>query len=328
MDIASMRINLRTFISAILLGALAVPGLADDKYPTRPVTVIVPQAPGGANDAIARLIAQKLTELLGQQFVVENRPGAGGNIGSAYAAKAPRDGHTLLLTVNSTHVVNPALYKNAGFDPVKDFEPVMPVATSAYLLVANPSFPAKTLKELIDLAKAKPGEIAYASAGNGTPNHLLGEMLKMQAGINLLHIPYKGASASATDVMAGRVPIAFQSMPSVISFVKAGKLALIAVANEKRTHFLPDTPAMSETLSGFGSTPWYGIFAPGGTPQALVARIHGETQKALNAKDLQDKLALQGAEVFSSTPERFAALIREELPKWAKIVKDSGAQID
>ncbi len=323
-----MQINLHTFISAILLGALATPSLADDKYPSRPVTVIVPQAPGGANDAIARLIAQKLTELLGQQLVVENRPGAGGNIGSAYAAKAPRDGYTLLLTVNSTHVVNPALYKNAGFDPVKDFEPVMPVATSAYLLVAHPSFPAKSLKELIDLAKAKPGEIAYASAGNGTPNHLLGEMLKTQAGINLLHIPYKGASASATDVMAGRVPIAFQSMPSVISFVKAGKLALIAVANEKRTRFLPDTPAMSETLPGYGSTPWYGIFAPAGTPRALVTRIHSETQKALNAKDLQEKLALQGAEVFSSTPERFAALIQEELPKWAKIVRDSGAQID
>ena len=323
-----MHIAPRFLLAVVLLGVLATPSSADDKYPTKPVTVIVPQAPGGANDAIARLIAQKLTENLGQQFVVENRPGAGGNIGTALAAKAPRDGYTLLLTVNSAHAVNPALYKNPGFDPVKDFEAVTPVATSAYLLVANPSFPAKTLKELIALAKAKPGEIAYASAGNGTPNHLLGEMLKTQAGINLLHVPYKGASASATDVMAGRVPIAFQSMPSVISFVKAGKLALIGVANETRTRFLPDVAAMSETLPGFGTTPWYGIFAPGGTPKAIVARIHAETLKALNAKDLQDKLALQGAEVFSSTPDEFAALLKAELPKWAKIVKESGAQID
>ena len=323
-----MHIAPRFLLAVVLLGVLATPSSADDKYPTKPVTVIVPQAPGGANDAIARLIAQKLTENLGQQFVVENRPGAGGNIGTALAAKAPRDGYTLLLTVNSAHAVNPALYKNPGFDPVKDFEAVTPVATSAYLLVANPSFPAKTLKELIALAKAKPGEIAYASAGNGTPNHLLGEMLKTQAGINLLHVPYKGASASATDVMAGRVPIAFQSMPSVISFVKAGRLALIGVANETRTRFLPDVAAMSETLPGFGTTPWYGIFAPGGTPKAIVDRIHAETLKALNAKDLQDKLALQGAEVFSSTPDEFAALLKAELPKWAKIVKESGAQID
>ncbi len=323
-----MRISLRIVLCASLLGSLAAPSLADDKYPIKPVTVVVPQAPGGANDAIARIIAQKLTENLGQQFVIENRPGAGGNIGTALVARAPRDGYTLLLTVNSAHTVNPALYKNPGFDPVKDFEAITPVATSAYLLVANPSFPAKTLKELIALAKAKPGEIAYASAGNGTPNHLLGEMLKTQAGINLLHIPYKGASASATDVMAGRVPIAFQSMPSVISFVKAGKLVLIGVANEKRTRFLPDAPAMSETLPGFGTTPWYGIFAPAGTPKALITRIHAETIKALNASDLQDKLAQQGAEVLSNTPEAFAALVKDELPKWAKIVKESGAQID
>jgi tripartite-type tricarboxylate transporter receptor subunit TctC len=314
--------------SIVVLGAIVSPAFADDKYPAKPVTVVVPQAPGGANDAIARLVAQKLTENLGQQFVVENRPGAGGNIGTALVARAPRDGYTLMLTVNSAHTTNPALYKNPGFDPIKDFEAITPVATSAYLLVANPAFPAKNLKELIDLAKAKPGEIAYASAGNGTPNHLLGEMLKTQAGINLLHIPYKGASASATDLMAGRVPIAFQSMPSVIAFVKTGKMTLLGVANEKRTRFLPDVPALSETLPGFGTTPWYGLFAPAGTPKALISRIHAETVKALNAKDLQDKLAQQGAEVLSSTPEAFAALVKEELPKWAKIVKDSGAQID
>ncbi|MFM9882753.1 MAG: tripartite tricarboxylate transporter substrate binding protein [Burkholderiales bacterium] len=324
----SMRISLRIFAVAVALGTSCAQCIADDKYPAKPVTVIVPQAPGGANDAIARLVAQKLTENIGQQFVVENRPGAGGNIGTAMVARAPRDGYTLLLTVNSAHAINPSLYKNPGFDPVKDFEAITPVATSAYLLVANPSFPAKTLQELIALAKAKPGEIAYASAGNGTPNHLLGEMLKTQAGINLLHIPYKGASASATDLMAGRVPIAFQSMPSVISFVKAGKLTLIGVANEKRTRFLPDVPAMSETLPGFGTTPWYGFFAPSGTPKALITRIHAETLKALNSKDLQDKLALQGAEILSSTPDEFAALLKDELPKWAKIVKESGAQID
>jgi tripartite-type tricarboxylate transporter receptor subunit TctC len=321
--------------SRLLAHMLAIPALAfaaaviaQDKYPSKPVTIIVPQAPGGANDAVARIVAQKLSENMGQQFVIENRAGAGGNVGTAAAARAPRDGYTLMLTLSSAHVVNPALYKNPGFDPIKDFEPITPVATVPYLLVSDPAFPVKSVKELIDLAKSKPGQLSYASAGNGTLNHLLGEMLKTQAGIDLVHIPYKGAAASVTDVIGGRVPIAFQSMPSAISFVKSGKLRVLGVATDKRVPALPDVPAISETVPGFGSTPWYGLFAPAGTPKNIIATLHAETLKALASKDLQEKLALQGGEVMSSTPEQFAAMIKSELPQWAKIVKESGATVD
>ena len=302
--------------------------VAQDKYPAKPVTLIVPQAPGGANDTVARILAAKLSETFGQQFIVDNRPGAGGNIGTAAAAKARPDGYTLLLTVNSAHVINPFLYKNPGFDPVKNFEPVTPIATVAYLLVVNPSFPAKSVKELIDLAKAKPGELQYASAGNGTLNHLLGEMLKTTAGIDMVHIPYKGASASVTDVVAGRVPISFQSAPSAISFIKSGKLRVLAVANEKRVSTMPDVPTIGETIPGYGATPWYGVLAPAGTPKAIIAQLHAGIVKALDSKDLQEKMAAQGAEVFKSSPEQFAALIKEELPRWSKTVKASGAQVD
>ena len=301
---------------------------AQEKYPLKPVTLIVPQAPGGANDTVARILAAKLSENFGQQFIVDNRPGAGGNIGTAAAAKARPDGYTLLLTVSSAHVINPFLYKNAGFDPVKDFEPVTPIATVAYVLVANPSFPAKSVKELIDRAKAKPGDLQYASAGNGTLNHLLGEMLKTMAGIDMVHIPYKGASASVTDVVGGRVPISFQSAPSAMSFIKSGKLRLLAVANEKRVPTMPDVPAIGETVRGYGATPWYAVLAPAGTPKPVIAQLHAGIVKALDSKDLQEKMAAQGAEIYKSSPAEFAALIKEELPRWQKIVKQSGAQVD
>ena len=318
----------RKAIAILLGGVVATTALAQDNYPSKPVTMVVPQAPGGANDTVGRILAHRLSENLGKQFIIDNRPGAGGNIGTAAVAKAPKDGYTLLVTVNSAHVINPSLYKNPGFDPVKDFEPVTPFATVAYVWVAHPEFQAKSMKELIDMAKAKPGSIAYASAGNGTLNHLLGEMLKAQAGIDLLHIPYKGASASATDVIAGRVPVSVQSMPSAVSFIQAGKLKVLAVANEKRVNALPDVPAVSETVKGYGATPWYGVFAPAGTPKPIVAKLHVEIVKALGDKELQEKMKAQGAEVAHSTPEQFAALIKEELPKWAKLVKASGAQVD
>ena len=318
----------RKAIAILLGGVVATTALAQDNYPSKPVTMVVPQAPGGANDTVGRILAHRLSENLGKQFIIDNRPGAGGNIGTAAVAKASKDGYTLLVTVNSAHVINPSLYKNPGFDPVKDFEPVTPFATVAYVWVAHPEFQAKSMKELIDMAKAKPGSIAYASAGNGTLNHLLGEMLKAQAGIDLLHIPYKGASASATDVIAGRVPVSVQSMPSAVSFIQAGKLKVLAVANEKRVNALPDVPAVSETVKGYGATPWYGVFAPAGTPKPIVAKLHVEIVKALGDKELQEKMKAQGAEVAHSTPEQFAALIKEELPKWAKLVKASGAQVD
>ncbi|MES2563795.1 MAG: tripartite tricarboxylate transporter substrate binding protein [Pseudomonadota bacterium] len=303
-------------------------GVAQDKYPTKTVTVIVPQAAGGGNDAIARIVGHRLGEVLGQQVAIDNRPGAGGNIGTAIAAKAPKDGHTLMVTLSSAHVVNPSLYKNPGFDPIKDFEPITPLAVGTYLLVGSAQFPAKTLKELIQIARLQPGQIQYASAGNGTLNHLLGEMMKTAVHIDIQHVPYKGAAASVIDVVSGRIPISFQSMPSALPFMQSGKLRVLAVANEKRVRALPDVPAMGETIPGFGATPWYGLFAPAGIPKPIVAQIHAAALKAVAAKDVQEKLAVQGAEVWTTTPEQFAGLIKAELPKWARIVKESGAQVD
>jgi tripartite-type tricarboxylate transporter receptor subunit TctC len=315
-------------VSAVALAALAHVAFAQERFPTKSVTVIVPQAAGGGNDAIARVFGQELSRVLGQPVVIDNRPGAGGNIGTAIAARAPKDGHTIMITLSSAHVVNPWLYKNAGFDPVKDFEPITPVAVGTYLFVGSSQFPAKTLKEVIAIAKAKPGEIQYASAGNGTLNHLLGEMLKTAAKIDIQHVPYKGAAASVTDLVGGRIPISFQSMPSALPFMQSGKLRVIAVANEKRVKALPEVPAMSETIKGYGATPWYGMFAPAGTPKAVLAQLHAATLRTLGVKDVVEKLGVQGAEPWTLTPEEFAGYIKAELPRWAKIVKESGAQLD
>ena len=321
----------RRLAAACLLAALGVASglaLAQDKYPSKPVTVIVPQAPGGANDAIARIVAQKLTEALGQQFIVDNKPGAGGNIGTAAAAKARNDGYTLMLTVNSAHVINPSLYKSTGFDPVKDFEPISPVATAGYVLVANNNFPPKNVAEFIAAAKAAPGKYMIASAGNGTLNHLIGEMLGKAAGIDLTHVPYKGASAAVTDLVGGQVQVSVQSLPSSIAFIKSGKLKVLGVVNEQRVAALPDVPTIGETIKGFGSTPWYGLFAPAGTPKPIVAQLQAALAKVLDASDTREKLAAVGCEPFKGTPEQFAALIKDDLPKWARIVKDSGATVD
>lgn len=301
---------------------------AQDKYPSRPVTLIVPQAAGGANDAIARIVAQKLSEQTGQQFIVENRPGAGGNIGTGLAAKARPDGYTLMLTADSAYVINPSLYKSVGFDPLKDFEPVSPVATAGYVLVANPTFAAKNVSELVALAKQQPGKISIASAGNGTLNHLIGEMLAKTTGIQLVHVPYKGAAAAVTDVVGGQVPISVQSLPSSISFIRSGKLKVLGVVNEKRVAALPDAPTIGETVKGFGATPWYGVFAPAGTPRSIVTQLNAEIAKALEARDVQEKLAGVGCEPYRSSPEQFGVLVREELPRWARIVKESGATVD
>ncbi len=310
--------------------ALAATGsaLAQDKFPSKPVTVIVPQAPGGANDTIARIVAQKLTEQTGQQFIVDNKPGAGGNIGTANAAKAKNDGYTLVLTVNSAHVINPSLYKSTGFDPVKDFEPISPVATAGYVLVANNNFAPKNVAELVAEVKKNPGKITIASAGNGTLNHLIGEMLGKAAGIDMLHVPYKGASAAVTDLVGGQVQLSVQSLPSSISFIKSNKLKVLGTVNEKRVAALPDVPTIGETVKGFGSTPWYGLLAPAGTPKAIIAKLNAEVAKVLDDPGVKDKLAQVGCEPFKSSPEQFAVLIRDDLPKWAKIVKDSGATVD
>lgn len=294
----------------------------------KPITLLVPQAAGGANDAIARILAQALALQTGVQWIVDNRPGAGGNIGTALAARARPDGQTLLLTVNSAHVINPALYKNTGFDPLKDFTPITPVATAGYVLVANPGFPASTVNELIAQAKQQPGKIMIGSAGNGTLNHLIGEMLGKAAGIDLVHVPYKGAAAAVTDLLSGQVQVSVQSLPSAIAFIGSGKLRVLGVVNESRVAALPQVPTIGETLPGFGSTPWYGVFAPAGTPPKLIERLHSDIVRAVTLNDTVAKLASKGCEPLTSTPAAFAAMIADDLPRWARIVRESGATID
>ena len=318
----------RTLLALALSLAATGVALAQDKYPSKPVTVVVPQAAGGANDTIARVIAQKLTEQLGQSFIVDNRTGAGGNVGTVAVARAKADGYTLMLTADSSMVINPSLYKSTGFDPIKDFEPVGTVATAGYVLAANPAFAAKNVADLIAMAKQQPGKINIGSAGNGTLNHLIGEMLGKASGIDLVHIPYKGSSAAVTDLVAGQVQVSVQSLPSSIAFIRSGKIKVLGVVNTKRLPSMPEVPTIGETVKGFGATPWYGMFAPAGTPKQIVMQLNAAIAKALESKDVQERLAGVGCEPFKSTPEHFAQLVRDDLPRWAKIVKESGATID
>ncbi|MBB4223816.1 tripartite tricarboxylate transporter substrate binding protein [Variovorax guangxiensis] len=318
----------RRHAALAVAATLCAAAFAQDKYPSKPITLVVPQTAGGANDAIARVVAQRLSEQMGQSVIVDNRPGAGGTVATAALARAKHDGYTLLLTADSAHVVGPALYKNPGFDAVKDFEPIAPVATAGYVLVANPSFPANNVAELIAQAKAHPGQYTIASAGNGTLNHLIGEMLQKQAGIQLRHVPYKGSAAAATDVVGGQVPLSVQSLPSVMGFIKAGKLKVLGVVNAKRVAALPDVPTIGETLKGFGEAPWYALFAPAGTPAPIVAQLQAEVARALDQKEVADKLAAVGCEPFKGTAAQLGALVRADLPKWARVVKDTGATVD
>ena len=301
---------------------------AQEKFPNKPVTLVVPQAPGGANDAIARVVGQKLSELTGQSFVVENRPGAGGNIGTAYVAKARNDGYTLLLTADSAYVINPSLYKNTGFDPIKDFEAISTVAPSGYVLVANNNFPANNTSELINLAKQQPGKIMIGSAGNGTVNHLVGEMLNKAAGIDMVHIPYKGAAAAVTDLVGGQVQVSVQSLPSSISFIRSGRIKVLGVVNDKRLAALPNAAPIQETLAGLSVTPWYGVFVPASTPKQINVQLQTLINQAIEAEDVKEKLAGLGAEPYKLSGDKFTTLIRSELIRWAKVVKESGASID
>ncbi|MEJ1125957.1 tripartite tricarboxylate transporter substrate binding protein [Variovorax sp. CCNWLW225] len=298
-------------------------------YPSRPVTLIVPQAAGGTNDIVGRLVGQKIGEVMNASVVVDNRPGAGGNIGTQLVAKGPKDGYTLLMTISSSQAINPALYKNAGFDPVQDFKPVGLIGAVPNVLLVNPSFPAKDFNEFLKLAREKGANYQYASAGNGTLNHLLGEMLNSMAGISLQHVPYKGVAPALNDVLGGQLPIVFASLPSALSHIKAGKLRALAVSGDKRSPVLPDVPTIAEAVPGYNGTLWIGLFAPAGVPADVLATLQDATRKALAAKDLRDKLDQQGVEIAApTTPEQFSKLLQDDLAKWARIVKASGAAVD
>ena len=297
-------------------------------FPVKPITIIVPQAPGGANDVIARAIANKLGNRMGQVFVVENRAGAGGNVGTSFVARAPADGYTLLLTAQSAQTINPALYRKIPFDPVKDFAPIMTVATAPYLLAVNPNVPANNLRELIALAKTNPGKLNIASAGNGTLNHLLAEMLKSAEGLQITHVPYKGAAAAATDLVGGQVQMTFGSFPGLMPFVRSGQLRALGVATAQRTPLAPELPTLAETVPSLEVNSWYGLFAPAGTPKVVITRLQTEFAQVLKTPEMKDFLMSQGAVAAPSTPDELAKLLGDDLVRWAKIVKDANAQID
>ena len=301
---------------------------ASDPYPTKVITIVVPQAPGGANDVIGRALAQKLSTTIGTSVIVDNRQGAGGNVGTTWVARQPKDGYTVLLNAQSVQTINPFLYKKAGFDPVKDFEPVMVVGVAPYIMVVNNAMSARNLRDVIALAKAQPGKLNYASAGNGTLNHMLGEMLKTSAGIDIVHVPYRGAAAAATDTIGGQAQLMFGTLASLLPFVKSGQLRPIAVCTEKRTALAPDLPTLAETVPGLHANAWYGLFLPAGTPKEIIGKLRGEVVKILDSAEMKERLVGLGVEPATSTPEQLAVLIRDDLVRWAKIVKDSGAQLD
>jgi len=298
-------------------------------YPTRTIRLVVPFPAGGTTDILAREVAQKLTEVLGQAVVVDNRPGAAGNIGSDLVAKSAPDGYTLLMGTVGTHAINPSLYSKMPYDHVKDFAPVVLVAGVPNVLVVNPALPVNSVSDLIKLAKDKPGQLNFASSGSGTSIHLSGELFKTMAGVDMTHVPYKGSSPALTDLIGGQVQIMFDNLPSALPQIKGGRLRAIAVTSLKRAPVLPDIPTINESgLPGFEASSWFGVLAPAGTPAAVVARINTEVNKWLQSADAREKLLGQGAEAAGGSPERFANHIRAESEKWAKVVKASGAKVD
>jgi tripartite-type tricarboxylate transporter receptor subunit TctC len=298
-------------------------------YPNRPVRWIVPFAPAGPTDLMSRAVAEKLSQRLGQQFVVDNRPGAGGNIGAEVVAKAAPDGYTLMIGHVGTHAINATLYPRIAFDPVRDFTPITLIATLPLALVVHPSVPAKDAKELIAYARARPGQLNFASAGNGGPTHLTGELLKSSAGIDIVHVPYKGNAAALLDLVAGRVQMMFSNMLTAMPHVRAGKLRAIGISSAKRSSQAPELPTIAESgVPGFAAVPWYGVLGPPGLPRPIVSKLNTEIARALAQPDMHERFVAQGVDLQSSTPEQFAALIKSEVVKWRKVVRDAGAKVD
>ena len=317
-------------LCAGMLLTLAATAAQAQAYPARPIRFVVPYAPGGPLDLIARAIGQKLTEATGQAVVVDNKPGAGGNIGADIVAKAAPDGYTIVMGAVATHAINPTLYPKIPYDPVKDFTPVAMVAVVPNVLVVNPTLPVKSVKELIDFAKAKPSYLNFASGSTGSTGHLAGELFNALAGVQMVHIPYKGGAPAMADLLAGQVQLMFDNLANALPQVKAGKLRALAVTTAQRSAFAPDLPTLAEAgVPGFDLTTWFGIFLPGNAPRDIVLRLNTEINKALNAPDMKDRLEKMGAEPpANNTPERFAAFIKVEFDKYARVIKASGAKVE
>jgi tripartite-type tricarboxylate transporter receptor subunit TctC len=316
--------------SLCLAGAAFASSLAfAQAYPTKPVTVIVPWPPGGPSDIAARPLAKGLTENLGKTFVIENRGGASGNIGTAVVAQSAPDGYMLLVTSSSPIVINPSLYKNLPFNPQKDLVPITNVLRVPLVLAVNPSLPVRNLKELMDYIKKQGGRFQYASAGSGTPQHLTAELFRSAARLDMIHVPYKGSAPALTDALGGHVPMVFDSTVAIVPHLKAGKLRPIAVSGSKRSPLLPDVPTFAEAgLPGVESYAWYGFFGRAGTPKPIVDRLNAEALKVLKGPDFQNVYRETGSEYVGDTPENFARFVQAEAAKWARVVKESGAKVD
>jgi tripartite-type tricarboxylate transporter receptor subunit TctC len=309
-------------------GPLATAATAQP-FPAKLVKFVVPQTPGGATDVFARKIGQILSEQWGQPIVVENRAGAGGVVGTDVVAKSPPDGYTLLVTYAGSQAINASLYPRIPFDTIKDFQTVATLAVTPFILIVQPKLPAKNLGEFIALAKAKPGTLTYASSGNGSVNHLLGEMLKADTGISMLHVPYRGVAPAITDVMGGQVDAAFSSVPSVLQMVRGGNVRALAVSSARRVAIAPEIPTMAESgIPGFDVNPWWGILAPAGTDMAIVRKINNDVAGILRTREMIDFLATQGAEPLITSPEEFLGILQADVVKWAKVVKDAGVTIN
>jgi len=327
-----MQIARRTLIaaslSALALGAIVLPAQAQDKWPSKPITYVVPFPAGGTTDILARLIGQKLGPALGTTVIIDNRPGAGGNIGSELVARAAPDGYTIMGGTISSHSINASLYK-LSYDPLKSFAPITLIGTNANVLVVNPASPFKSVKELIAAAKAKPDSLSFASAGNGTSQHLSAELFKTMAGINMVHIPYKGSAPAIQDVIGGQVPLMFDTTVVAGPFIQSGKVRALAVTSAKRVATLPDVPTMAEAgVPGYEVVSWQAMFAPAGTPPAIVQRLQTEVAAILKQPDVQERLAKLGVDPSGMAPQQLAEFQAAEIAKWAKVVKAANVKVD
>lgn len=322
-----MKINAGLAAAALVLAAQ---GAAAQNYPEKTIRLIIPYPPGGTTDILGRAIAQKLGEAFGQTVIPDNRAGAGGNVGSEIAAKSPGDGYTLLLAPVSPMAINVSLYGDKlKFNPEKDFTPLTLIAKVPLVLAIHPNVPVRNVKQFIALAKARPGKLTYGSSGNGSSNHLTGEMFKSAAGIDMVHIPYKGGAPASVALMSGELDMAVLQVPSVGVLVKAGRLRALAVSSPKRSVALPEVPTIAESgLPGFEATSWYCIVAPAGLPKPILTKLHAELVKLLNSPEIRDRLVAEGAAVETTTPEELMVFVRSEIARWSKAVKDSGAKLD
>jgi tripartite-type tricarboxylate transporter receptor subunit TctC len=320
--------RLRSRIAALAIGALVAASAAAQDYPAKPIRIIVPFAAGGPADIYARFIGQRLSEALGQPVVIEDRPGAGSVIGTDAVAKSAPDGYTLLMMSN-THTVNESLIPNKPYQLMRDFVPVAPVNYSDLVLVVHPSVPANSLKELLDLAKAKPKGLNYASSGPGTPYHMAGELFKAMAGVDIVHVPYKGSSGARTDVLGGQVQMMFDAITTMAPNVRSGKLKALGTTGKARSSVLPEVPTVSEAgVPGYEAVIWLGVMAPAGTPKPIVDKLNAEITKIVTRPDVRESWSKQGAEPMAMTPAEFARFMNEDIEKWAKVVKISGAKVD